>query len=309
MTYVDGNATYDLGGSDGTGWRKPSIPLFQRMINISPTDYVFFHHTDNVKTNNVKTEWQYRRLPARGYSSYTRYEGADFAYRAARQPTRVSNTAHILWIGVELTETAMAESHYGAPNLWNDQINDAAEVLKGSTENALIRSTETAADESNERMMDGLLASITTSASSFANTSLSETQFKDGLKLVWDKGPRARDVLLNASLQNVVDQFDAQGGTKQVFTTDEGITNMVTFYRTAFGVVRNHLCRDLVDTTSGAEIVFIDFRHYHKAWLRKPAMKMVPSTADAMRGVIVQELTLKYDDETAAAKYTAIKHT
>ncbi len=308
MAIGAGNLTYPINQTTA-GWRKPSLDLFSRIINISPTDYVFFSHTDNVKTNNVLTQWQLRRLPSRAFDGITRQEGADFSYRDVRQPTRVSNTAHILWIGVELSETAIAESHFGIASLWNDQLNDAMEVWKGAAERAFIRSTESTGATNGARYMDGLLASITTNASTGPNgnnATLDETGYINLLRLVWDKGPRARDVMMNASLQMVVDQFNAVNGTKQVFVTDEGITNMVTFYRSSFGVVRNHLTRDLEDGDGTAEMVALDFKNFHKAWLRRVHMRPIASDADAMRSAVVGETTLKYDDEQAAAKYTAM---
>lgn len=308
-TVLSTNMTYGLDQTT-PGWRKSSLDMMSKIINISPTDYVFFSHTGNTSTNNVTTTWQLRRLPARGFDGFTRIEGLDFVattnFEGVTQPTRVTNTAHILWIGVEVTGSADAESHYGIANLFRDQVGFNSEIWKGAAENALIRSSESTGTSTGERYMDGLLASITTNASDNSAATLSETKYIDLLRLVWDKGPKARDVMVNASLQMVIDRFNANGGTKQVMVTDEGITNMITFYRSAFGVVRNHLTRDLEDGDGTAEIVAIDFRNYHKAWLRRVSLIPLPKTSDGTRGIILGELTLKYDDEQAAAKFTGM---
>ena len=310
MAFTNGNASYDLPtvGAQAS-WRRPSLDLFPRIINISPTDYPFFTHTDNVTTNNVTTEWQYRRLPARDYTAAVKHEGETYSYRAIRKPTAVSNTCMILGIGVELTGTAAAGDYFGVGSLMNDQVNDALETLKGHTEHAYIRSVETVGGDSDERQMDGLLAAITTNATSFANSSLSEAQFKGGLQMVWTYGPKARAVMVPPSMQKVIDLFDANGATKFVDTTAEGVVSFVQYVKTAFGAVQVLISRDLVDTTSGAEMVFIDFRTFHKAWYRKTQMKKVAPQGDVEQMYVVQEHTLKYDDEAGAAKFTALKHT
>lgn len=116
------------------GWRRPTLEYMSEIINISPMDYVFFSNTDNIDTRNIKTEWQLRHLPARSFSGFTRQEGLDFVastnFQGVTQPTRVSNTCHILWIGTEVSDSSQAESHFGAANLMQDQLDFNGEVWK-----------------------------------------------------------------------------------------------------------------------------------------------------------------------------------
>jgi hypothetical protein len=292
------------------GWRKTSLDLFPRIINISPTDYPMFSMTGNVRTNNVTVTWQRRSLASRDFTSIDRVEGSTFAYESVEQPIRVSNTCAIFWTGVEVTGTSQAESHYGIRKLLEDQKELRAEEWKGHVEDGLINSVETSqsdAGNSAARQMDGLLAAITTNASDMNDAhTLSETAFIRLLKDVWESGPKARDVLVPSTLQMVIDKFDADGATKWIQTTSKEIVNMVLVYQSSFGSVRAHLSRDLQNGGGTADIAAIDFRFWNKAWLRTPHMTKPSIDGDYIRSVILGELSLKYDAEDAASKYTGV---
>lgn len=264
-----------------------------------------FTMTGNVRTHNTVTTWQTRDLPARAENSTT--EGADFTFNNLADATRVTNTAQIITQGVEVSGTAQAESHYGIKDLMRDQLDYRMEQWKGSAERVLIRSTQVTGDSDTVRTMGGLLSSIATVASTNSNNSLTETLYIGLQKAVWDQGTKARDCLTNGSLRIVIDTFNALGKTTwQAPSTLPEVTNMLLLYHGSFGTVRNHLSRDLNDGDGTAELVMLDFTKWSKAWLRPVHLRKIDSQADSFQTAIVGELTLKYDDEGAAGKLTAL---
>lgn len=305
MAIGTGNTTFAIDQTTA-GWRKPTlgIDLFAKIITISPTDYPFFTMSGNVKTNNHLTQWQTRSLPARASGGNSAIEGAEWTYASVQQPSRVTNFTQIMTIGVEISGRAQAESHFGIRGLMQDQIGYRMESLKGYTENRLIQSTLVTGDTTAATQMTGLLAAISTNASTHGNDTLEENDYIDLFKDIWKAGAHARDVLVNAGLQTTIDGFNANGGTKWIATTEKEVVNLVQVYQTAFGTVRNHLSRDLEDGDGTAEIVALDFANFHKAWLRPTQMKRPDTTGDYTRANIIHELTLKFDNEAAAAKGT-----
>lgn len=304
MAIALGNASFALDDTTA-GWRKTSLDLFSRIINISPTDYPMFNNTGNVRTNNVLVTWQTRTLPSRA-NNFT-LEGANFTFNTTAQPSRVSNSTQIISQGIEVSGSAQAEAHYGIRDLMADQIEYRMEQWKGSAEFALIRATQDSGASDTPRQMDGLLAAITTLASDAAGDTLSESTYIDQQKIIWDQGPKPRDVMTNSSLRTTIDAFNALGKTTWQAPGDATeVTNMLLLYHGSFGTVRNHLSRDLPQTATTSDMVTLDFRNFHKAWLRPVFMRKVDSGADSMQSAIVGELSLKYDDEKAASKYLNI---
>lgn len=286
------------------GWKQPS--LMGKIINISPVDYPMFTHSGNTRATDVRHYWQTRTLPDRDYTAITREEGSTFTYELTAAPSRVSNTCHILWVGAEVSGTAQEIQYHGIAKLLADQISYRSEQWKGACEHALIKSVETVGDTSGgSRRMDGLMAAITSNASSNGGDTLTELEYIQQLKAVWERGPKARHVMTNGSLRTTIDKFDAQGGSKWIATTDKEVVNMVLVYQSSFGTVQNLLSRDLQDTAT-AEMVALDFRNFHKAWLRPVRMTKPAIDGDFLRSVVMGELTLQYDDERAATKLTNI---
>ena len=303
------NTSYSITGTT-LGWREPS--LMGKIITISPEDYVVFSHTGNTRAKDTQHYWQTRLLPTRdfdasnGGANITQIEGATYSYSTVTEPSRPGNTTQIFWVGAEVSGTAEAISYYGIAKLLADQVDYRSRQWKGGVERALVRAVETTGNTETARRMDGLLAAITTNASTNGNATLTETQYIEQLKAVWDNGPKARHVLTNGSLRLTIDKFDAQGATKWIQTTAKEVVNMVLIYQSTFGTVQNMLSRDLEDGNGTAELIAIDFSNFKKAWLRPVRMTKPAIDGDYLRTIVLGELTLEYADERAASKLTAI---
>lgn len=292
----------------GTHYGDTSIKedVAQVIFQITPEDTPFYNMIGDSTANSPKHEWQIRSLTTRADNA--QIEGNTYTFTAPVLPTRVSNLTQIFGKFPRVSNTSQATSRHAIGDLMADQIAQKMVEWKTDVEHALLRGSTASGNASDTaRRMNGLIAALSTNATSFASgVSLSETHLNDLLQNIWSSGGKPRDVLVNGYLKRRISGFTG-GSTKNFEQTEKTIINTVSVYESDFSVVAVHLSRD-VPGSAGAvtnALLAVDRDMFAKAWLRSPVTKRVAEVADSVDAVVIGELTLEFGNEAAGGAIKA----
>jgi len=299
--------TYNVGASDGTGWRK--LDLMDRIIDQDPRATPFFEITGMCEARNTLHQWQVRGVPAR--AANVNLEGFAFAGQEVDIPSRVTNTCQILDTPVEVTRTSQREMHYGTSDIWQDQINHFTYVHRGDTEFALLKNNVSGGATDEERSMNGLINTISTNASDQAILAFSETMFINAVELSWNNQDAPMlDMFCNSNIKKGVDAFSSLSAVRNMEVRTRDVVHNVSKYFSSFGEVDIHLSRDMnnVNTTASPENDFalFDRRQMKKAYLDRTHLQPSAKVKDADTLIIISELTLEYGNEKGAVYFNDI---
>ena len=283
------------------------ILLFVRMClklfyQITPEDTPFYNMIGDSEAMSTKHEWQIRSLSTRNDNAQV--EGHTFVHAAPVLPTRVSNLTQIIARTARVARSSASSSRHAIGDLVADQTEQRMIEWKTDAEHAAIAGSQASGNASDSaRRMNGLIASITTTATSFSSgTTFEEDHLNDMLNAIWNQGGKPRDVLVNGFLKRRISSFTGNA-QKQFMQQERQVVNTIPVYESDFGTVSVQLSRDIPGTSPTNTIVALDRSLYTKSWLDTPFAERSPKVADSTDVVILGEFTLEYGNEAAAGKY------
>lgn len=229
-------------------------------------------------------------------------EAGDASTTDLTQPSRATNVVQMFRKNIVVSDTERAVRVYGASDPYTYQMQKAMVELARDIEKALMAGTRASGASGTARRLAGVVASITTNATARnSGTSLSETEFNDIMKGVWDAGTDSNpdEVYVGSYLKRVISGFTA-GSTKYTEVTDRRLTNVVDVYEGDFGVHKLFKHREVPTNT----VVALDSTKWRVAYLNGRRPKHIPlaKTGSATKGMIEGELTLEALNEKSSAK-------
>lgn len=231
-------------------------------------------------------------------------ESSDAAAADLTQPSRATNVVQMFRKNIVVSDTERAVRVYGASDPYTYQMQKSMVELARDIEKALMAGTKASGASGVARRLNGVIASITTNATArTSGTSLTETEFNDIMKGVWDAGTDANpdEVYVGSYLKRVISGFTA-GTTKFTDVNDKRLINAVDVYEGDFGVHKIFKHRE-VPTSA---VVAIDSSKWRVAYLNGRRPKHIPlaKTGSATKGMVEGELTLEALNEKSSAKRT-----
>jgi hypothetical protein len=280
--------------------------LIDIIADVSPDDNPLSTMLASATASQTLHEWLEDYI-ARPTSISKAIEGAAATYADLTQPSRRTNITQIITKTFRVSGTERAVSVAGMADPFDYQAGKALREWKNELEYSLVNGGVASGSSGVAREMSGLQAIVTTHATARASgTSLSETEFNDMVKEVWeDVG--SNDVfdlvLVPMGLRQKISTFTA-GSTKYVDATDKRLTRPVMVYESDGGVHRIMAHKDVLNSAGTTTFFGIKEDKYRVAYLRNPVREMLSKDGDRENGQIVGEATLEYLAERTSAKRT-----
>lgn len=252
--------------------------------------------------SNTLHEWLTDTYASSGDNAQV--EASDSSAADLTQPSRSTNVVQMFRKNIVVSDTERAVRVYGASDPYTYQMQKSMVELARDIEKALMAGTKASGASGVARRLNGVVASITTNATArTSGTSLTETEFNDIMKGVWDGGTDANpdEVYVGSYLKRVISGFTA-GSTKFTDVNDKRLINAVDVYEGDFGVHKIFKHRE-VPTSA---VVAIDSSKWRVAYLNGRRPKHIPlaKTGSATKGMVEGELTLEALNEKSSAKRT-----
>lgn len=236
-------------------------------------------------------------------------EGAAATYSDLTQPARRVNIVQNIQRTYRVSGTERDVDIAGMGDPFVYQGDKAMRQWKMDAEFSLLNATMSSGASGVAREMAGIGAYVTTHYTARnSGTSLSETEFNDIVKEVWnDVG--ADDVfdlvLVPMGLRQKISTFTA-GSTKYVDASDKRLTRPVMVYESDGGMHRILAHKDVYNsaTTPGPALLALKEDKWKIAYLRRPKITQLAKDGDRDNAMIVGELTLEALGERANARRT-----
>ena len=293
-----------------TGLRDTDAAMREDLIDIitdvSPDSNPLMTMLGRSKASQPLHQWleDYIARPTTVSSSI---EGAAASYSDLAQPERRTNWTNIVTQTFRVSGTQSAVDHAGMGDPFDYQAAKALTNWKNQAEFTLVRGAMASGSSGVARQMAGLDSVITTHFTARnSGSSLSETEFNDAVKEVWnDVG--SSDVfdmvLVPFALKQRISQFTA-GSTKTVDATDKRLTRPVDVYESDGGIIRIFAHKDVRASaaTPGPTFLGIKEDKYKVAYLRDPKREELAKDGDRRNGQIVGEFTLEFLAERTSVR-------
>lgn len=286
------------------------------LIRLTPTDTPVMQMFGDSEVDQPFHGWNREELTVRQDNAIV--EGAAFGFTA--EPigaVRETNVTQILKKEVRISRTSQKSSRYGVANQYADQVFKRLIEFKTDLEHALVRGSLASGNASSVRRLRGVIWSLTLGSlqhTTMSEVSFAESHLNDLLQALWDRGAKARDLLVNGNLARRVSQFTGSPAqTKFRDQNDLTLINLVSVYESDFGVVRKHISRDIPQAllslsgqSPGSYVIAVDRSMFKKAWLDRPFTKRTADVADSLDGVVIGELTLEYGHPDGGGFYAGL---
>ena len=277
--------------------------LIDLIADVSPDDNPLSTMLATVDASQTLHEWleDYITRPS---SVSAAIEGAQASYSDLTQPSRRNNVTQIIsqTFRVSGTESKVAVAGMGDP--YDYQAAKALRQWKNNLEYALVNGVVASGNSGVARQMSGLQAVITShSTARNSGTSMSETEFNDMVKEVWnDVGNEDvfDMVLVPMGLKQKISTFTA-GNLRNVDASDRRLTRPVQVYESDGGIHRIFAHKDV--RNAGGTVTFIGIKEdkYRIAYLRRPVQEELAKDGDRRNGQIIGEATLEFLAERTSA--------
>jgi len=234
-------------------------------------------------------------------------EGAAATYSDLTQPKRRNNITQIISQTYRVSGTERAVSVAGMGDPMDYQASKALKNWKNNLEYALLNATVASGDSGVGRQMAGIQAIVTTHYTARnSGTSLSETEFNNMVKDVWEDVGHSDVfdlVLVPMGLKQKISTFTA-GSTRYVDASDKRLTRPIQVYESDGGVHRIMSHKDVYSSTATPGPTFLGLKEdkYKIAYLRKPFRELLAKDGDRDNGQIVGEATLEYLAERSSVR-------
>jgi len=282
--------------------------LIDLIADVSPDENPLSTMLVQTTASQTLHEWT-EDYVARPTSTTGAIEGAAATYNDLTQPARRNNITQIITQTYRVSGTERAVSVAGMGDPFDYQAAKALREWKNNLEFALVRSTVASGDSGVGRTMAGIQAAVTSHYTArLSGTSLSETEFNNMVKEVWEDVGQSDVfdlVLVPMGLRQKISTFTA-GSTRYIDASDKRLTRPVMVYESDGGVHRIFAHKDVTSsvTTPGPTFLGLKEDKYKIAYLRKPAREMLARDGDRDNGQIVGEATLEYLAERGSVRRT-----
>lgn len=206
-------------------------------------------------------------------------QGADFTFGARTTPTLLTNIVQEMAQPVRVTRPQIAVQHFHGQNELNRQMAKALKEFSNGLEYDLVRSTLVSGVSGTVAKMAGIIAAISTSTNTTAQTSgtVFSASILDGLmQNCWDtsNGDVATDVFVGSLMKRAMDNFTQKTNNLVNIPDARGIVRTVTTYETSMGTVTIHKHRyvDIQGTDATMRILGIRPEKFKFAFLEKPTI-------------------------------------
>ena len=202
-----------------------------------------------------------------------------------------------------VSDTMKASDPAGYADALAYQASKAMTTWKNDAEYAvLLGSITTGATGATARLMKGVCNwVVATNTCLVSGVSLSETIMLNYLQQIWGMGGQTDEIYVGGTLKRRIDGFTA-GATKNVDIADKRLINAVDVYESSFAplvkiflhrYMANHAQLGLSASAGQHAILGIQNDKLKIAYLRKPQMREISRTGDAVKGEVIGELTLE----------------
>jgi hypothetical protein len=230
-------------------------------------------------------------------------EGSDPTYPTLTQPSRVNNVVQLFRKPYDVSDTQRAIEHYGMSDPFSYQMQKSLKEFARDCELAIIRGTRASGNNSTARRLAGIIASVTTNATTLAsNTTLTETIVNNLIDLSWDNTADVVDEFYcGAWVKRKISAFTA-GTTKFTQAEDKRLVNAVDVYESDFGIHKIFKHRLLgQDSASNDMLLMVSSKYWGLAYLTGRSPKAIPlsKTGSSTKGMIEGEFTIEARAEAA----------
>lgn len=269
------------------------------ITNISPTETQLMTGLGTSTTTQILHQWLEDTLASAKNNQYL--EGVDASF-VGFATTRSSNFCQIMREGYQVSDSLKASDAAGYADAMAYAAGKAMKMWKNDAELAVLQgSLACGVTGTTARALKGIVNWIVaTNVTEQSGVSLSEATLVAYLERVWNYGGQVDEIYVPSALKKKIDGFTA-GSTKNLNAEDKRLVNAVDVYESSFSplvkiFLHRHANTDKALTDLGAginNIIGIQNEHYKIAYLRKPSMREISRTGDAVKGEVVGELTLE----------------
>lgn len=230
-------------------------------------------------------------------------QGADFSSAALSQPVRLTNIVQEVARTFTVSQKQVDIEHYTGGNELDRQTKKALKDFSNGVEFDLVRSTLVSGVSGTVAKMNGIIAAISKSTNTTAQTSgtVFSASILDGLmKDNWENsnGDVATDVYTGGGLRQVVDTFVQK---TNVVVNTPGMTDIVrtvSTFETSFGTVKfikHRYVEQAADATG--RVLAIRPEKLKIAYLHRPVEMELPSSGAYKRRTIYGSMTLEVNNQ------------
>jgi len=286
--------------------------ILDTIINIAPTDCVFYNTIGKGKAKAKLEEWEEDTLQAAANNA--QIEGLDADSSAITYPTRTSNYTQISYKVFKLSDTFERVDKVGRSSEIAYQTGRHMAMLKRDMEYDLLNTTASGAGDATGtgRASCGAKGFITTNFYSFSNSMastnlLTEDRFNSSMVEAWTQGGDPSVCITTMAQKRIISGFN---GNNKLTVTESGdakkIINSVDVYEGDAGMVTVKASRFLSsDSTNYDWLFFIDPKMWDILFLKNITTEKLARSGPSTKVMIDCEYTLRCKSQKANA---AIKY-
>jgi hypothetical protein len=282
--------------------------ILDTIINIAPTDCVFYNTIGKGKAKAKLEEWEEDTLQAAATNS--QIEGLDADSSAITYPTRSSNYTQISYKVFKLSDTFERVDKVGRSSEIAYQTGRHMAMLKRDMEYDMLNTAASAQGNGTgtARASMGAKGFVTTNLYSFSNSQastnlLTEDIFNDNAILAWAQGGEPSVVITSMVQKRKISSFN---GNNKLTVTESGdsrkIINTVDVYEGEAGTVTIKPSRFLAaDSTYYDWLFFIDPKMWDVLFLKPITTEKLARSGPSTKVMIDCEYTLRCKSQKANA--------
>lgn len=273
------------------------------ITNISPTQTPIVTMIGTAKAKATYHEFPEDVLADAAVNAYV--EASADTTVAAPARTRKGNYTQIMKRGYEVSETQQAVDTAGVDDEYGYNMLKAMKVIAKDLELAVTtQGVAVAGTTETARKMAGIPGLVTTNVVSNAGTArvITRDLITTALQDAWNKGGEPNKLIVSGGNKVNISKLTTSN-TKNIDAKKKEIVEAVDVIDTDFGRIEIVASRFMPDTS----ILVLDPQYLAIAWLRRFKKTDLPSTDDALKGVIKGEMTLELRGEAGQAMITDLK--
>ena len=273
------------------------------ITNISPTQTPIVTMIGTAKAKATYHEFPEDVLADAAVNAYV--EASADTTVAAPARTRKGNYTQIMKRGYEVSETQQAVDTAGVDDEYGYNMLKSMKVIAKDLEMAVTtQGAAVAGTTAIARKMAGIPGLVTTNVVSNAGTArvITRDLITTALQDAWNKGGEPNKLIVSGGNKVNISKLTTSN-TKNIDAKKKEIVEAVDVIDTDFGRIEIVASRFMPDTS----ILVLDPQYLAIAWLRRFKKTDLPSTDDALKGVIKGEMTLELRGEAGQAMITDLK--
>lgn len=267
------------------------------ITNISPTQTPIVTMIGTAKAKATYHEFPEDEL--RDAEENAHVEGAPDSVDDAAARKRNGNYTQIMKQGYSVTETQQSVDTAGVDDEYGYNMLKAMKELAKDLERAVtVQGVAVPGNKTTARKMAGIPGLITTNVLANGGTTrvITRSLITQALKTAWTKGGEPNILIVSGDNKVNISALTTSN-TKNIDAKRKEVVEAVDVIDTDFGRVEVKASRFQTDD----KIFVLDPQYLAVAWLRRFKKKDLPSTDDAISGIIKGEMTLELRGEAGQA--------